>query len=710
MTQWHKAIILGVITGIFGLIVSISPVGNELEEQTGLGILFKLRGVRHPPPEVIVIALDKESAYNLHLPPDPKKWPRSNHARLIQTLASEGASVIAFDIFFDKRLMAGEDRLFSAAIRDASNVILLEYIRKELTPLKGLRNQLISELIVENRVEPSAILANDALELSPFILPKYPSKVSWYWAFDASGTPSLPASAFLVFSLQAYDDLLDLIKKALDQPEIISAGQDQANISSLTGARKLLGLKKDDIITQKKIREFSSILKDIFGKKTLISDIIADELDNSRGFSRDDQRIKTIRALIKMYQGSDSRYLNFYGPARTIATIPYYKALQAVDENPFGQDRPDFKGKAVFIGVSESSQPEQKDGFYTVFSQSNGLDLSGVEICATAFANLLEDISLAQSRISISLFTVLIWGFGIGMISLLLPPLRGMLCILGMIVFYGGIAYFRFKTAGDWFPLAVPVFFQIPMALLCSVSWRYVDIRRAQAIVQMRSEFVSQVSHDIRTPLSIIKGYVDNLRDGVTGGLTEKQKEYLDRISSNTDRLGRLINDLLTTSRIESERIKLKFAPVSLNQIITAAVEDLRPMTTAKDIEIIINSCEEEGFVSGDQEKLRQVVSNLLENAIKYTPAGGHVTVTLKKDLKSFRVSIIDSGIGIPLKEQSRIFDRFYRLEHGSLMDDNGTGLGLFIAKTLVELHGGRIQVTSDVGKGSEFYFTIPIK
>ncbi|MCC7202009.1 MAG: CHASE2 domain-containing protein [Nitrospirae bacterium] len=712
MAKWHKAIILGFVIGVFGLIMTIIPYGDDLEEGLGLGILFKLRGKVPPPPEVVVIAMDKESAVNLNLPHDPKKWPRTYHSRLVQKLVQEGAGVIAFDVFFEDRPLVEEDRLFARTIKDASNVVLLEYLRKELLPLKGRRDQVVTEVTIENKVEPAALLAKEAVALSSFPLPKYPWRVNWYWTIDSSGAPTMPGTAFLVFSLQAYNELTDLLNQALNHTEIVHTEEDKANISSLSGARRLLALKKEDIIAGKKIEDFSKNLKDIFGQKTLISEFIADELGNPDASYKGDKGIKILSALKDMYKGSDEiRHLNFYGPARTITTIPYYQALQSDGKTISGQKPFDFKGKAVFIGVSEINQAEQRDSFYTIYSESKGLDLSGVEICATAFANLLDDTSLQPPGFIIRILTVLIWGAGIGMISFLFPPLKAMLYILGLMIFYAGAAYFRFKTAGIWLPLVIPTMLQVPLAVLAAVVWRHVEINREHQIVQMKSEFISHVSHDLRTPLTVIKGYIDNLRDGITGELTERQKEYLNRISKNAERLSHLINDLLDTSRMESGRVKLKRGSLHLDHLINNVVEDLRPVAAAKNIAIRVNTQNEELEVKGDQEKLEQVVTNLLENAIKFTCPGGHVTINLQKDQRSFTVSIRDTGVGIPPKEQSRVFDRFYRIEeHGCLTEEKGTGLGLYIAKTIVELHGGKIRVTSESGKGSEFSFTIPMR
>ena len=707
--QLRKAVILGFMTGIFGLLVSLMPFGQHLEEDIGLGLLYKLRGTREPPPEVIVISLDKQSADNLNLPRDQRKWSRSLYAELVEKLVAEGADVIAFDIFFGDRPLAEDDIFFARAIKDASNVILLELITKEMIPLKDRSGQVASEMTVENKSEPASLLAKEAVDLAAFPLPKFPLKVSRFWAFDSSDFPTMPTAAFQLFSLQVHDDLIDLLKMAIDHPKIALARNDQASIYAVGVARRLIGLKKEDIVYGKKIHELSIGLKEIFGRKTLISEIIMEELKSPKESSPGPQKIKILKTLIKMYKGSNSRYLNFYGPPRTITTIPFFQALQPDRQRAANQNGFDFKDKVVFIGVSEIFQHEQRDGFYTVFSDPNGLDLSGVEICATAFANLLEDLPIKSPGFLFILLATLVWGLLLGVICFLFRPLTSILYGLGLTILYICMAFFQFKIAGIWFPLVIPIIFQVPLAILGTVSWRFIEINRERKFIQMKSDFVSQVSHDLRTPLTVIKGYIDNLRDGILGDLSEKQRDSLNRISNNADKLTRLINNLLDTSRIESGRVKLKIGNILINGLITNVIEDLMPLARAGNLEIILENPGVECWVRGDWEKLEQVTINLLENAIKFTHTGGRVTITLQKDQKFVKVSIRDTGIGIAPVEQTRIFDRFYRIEQDCPTGAKGTGLGLFIAKTLVELHGGRISVTSEVGKGSEFTFTLPI-
>ncbi|MGB3941209.1 MAG: ATP-binding protein [Candidatus Manganitrophaceae bacterium] len=235
------------------------------------------------------------------------------------------------------------------------------------------------------------------------------------------------------------------------------------------------------------------------------------------------------------------------------------------------------------------------------------------------------------------------------------------------------------------------------------------DITRFKEIDRLKSEFVSHVSHEIRTPLTSIKGYIDNLRDGAAGELNQKQRAYLERMYQNADRLIRLISDLLDLSRIESGKMRIALFPVSIPDLIDDVIGVFRPIAIEKGLQVTVVPFDGEGKVLGDRDKLEQVVINLIDNAIKFTPSGGQITVSLKETAGEIAVSIQDTGIGIPLNEQPRIFDRFYRVEKTSDAVIEGTGLGLFISKTLIEMHGGEIWVMSEKeGAGSEFRFILP--
>jgi len=223
-----------------------------------------------------------------------------------------------------------------------------------------------------------------------------------------------------------------------------------------------------------------------------------------------------------------------------------------------------------------------------------------------------------------------------------------------------------------------------------------------------KSEFLANVSHELRTPLTAIKGFVDNMLDGLTGELNPRQLRYLTRLQANTDRLARLINDLLDLSRIEAGRLELRPTTVQLAPLVQDVVASLRPVAAAQGLQLEAPTTD--AIVWADADKVTQVLMNLLGNALKFTPADGQVTVTVTHDGVAWvQIAVADTGPGIAANDAAHLFDPFYQAAHMDLAKRDGTGLGLTIAKTLVEMHGGRLWVESTVGHGSTFRFTLPV-
>lgn len=239
------------------------------------------------------------------------------------------------------------------------------------------------------------------------------------------------------------------------------------------------------------------------------------------------------------------------------------------------------------------------------------------------------------------------------------------------------------------------------------------DITHEVQVDRMKSEFVANVSHELRTPMTSIKGYVEIMLMGAAGELTAQQRHFLEIVRSNTERLGTLVNDLLDLSRIESGRVKLNYQWLDLREIAHEVVLDVqrRSREENKPMTITLQAVDDLPQVMGDLERIRQVIGNLVSNGYNYTPANGSVTVMLSHQDGEIQVDVKDTGIGIAPDEQPRMFERFYRGEHPLVLATAGTGLGLAVAKTLVEMHHGRIWFTSTgvPGEGSTFSFTLPL-
>jgi len=234
------------------------------------------------------------------------------------------------------------------------------------------------------------------------------------------------------------------------------------------------------------------------------------------------------------------------------------------------------------------------------------------------------------------------------------------------------------------------------------------DITDLKRLENIRKDFVANVSHELRTPVSVIKGYAETILSEGKNLPPEKLVQFTEVIHSHAERLAHLISDLLTLSRIESGAVPLEPVAVSISSAVNRATHLLEQKALSKEVRL----CKTDALVSmpaiqADPDKLDQVLINLLDNAIKFTPAGGTVTVDATDLGDRIRIDVSDSGIGIPPKDIPRIFERFYRVDTARSRELGGTGLGLAIVKHIVQAHGGSITVESSPGKGTTFSFTI---
>ena len=465
MSRLAKGTLIGVAVGIVGIVASGTPAGLYLEENFGLEILFHLRGHRTPPPDVVVVSIDKESADCLDQDPNVTNWPRSLHARLTETLSSNGAAVIVFDVFFEEYSNLEGDLAFADAMRKANNVVLSKRLQSERISLTDMRGKPAGKAKIAREIPPIPLLADASAAVSPYPLPKIPVKVSRNWVFretigDAHA-PTMPVVAFQLYALPASDDLLSLLGEVFpDRTKTLPrSGEDW--VRSIGAVRMI-----------QEVRE-------IFEKEPLAEKRMLDALESPQPRPVDPKRRRILRSLIHLYGGGVSKFLNFYGPTRTIPTIPYYKALELGSTKDLGGPSPEeVAGKAVFVGSSESRQLSQKDGFYTVYTEENGVDLSGVEIAATEFANLVEDMPIRPLPFHYHAITLLAWALGVGILSFVFRPAFAIPGVAALSLLYLGAAEYRFATAGVWYPVVFPLVIQGPIALLGAVAWNYVDLQR----------------------------------------------------------------------------------------------------------------------------------------------------------------------------------------------------------------------------------------
>ncbi len=493
MTQLYRTAVASMLVGAFGMVMSLTPLGMELEENIGLHLLFKIRGKRKAPPDVIIITLDKASADHLHLPSAPRKWPRSMHARLINNLIDSKPAVVAFDMIFSETGPPEQDNAFADAIRKAGNIVLGEWLKTDKVTLIDQSGGHTGNLNIEKIVQPIPLLAQSALASAHFSLPKVPVKVNSYWAYKtgAGDLPTLPVVVFQIYAMRVYDDLIRWLKTV--SPDLT----------------KRLPVSSKNVFAEKNVKDIIRLLRDYFEQKPSIAKSMLERLRVSKTLATDVKKNQILVSLIRMYQSPKSPYLNFYGPAGTIRTISYHQVIETPKNSSGGSILNELNGKVIFIGLSEQLRPEEKDGFYTVFSQPNGLDISGVEIAATAFANILENSPVEPLNRGVHITIVALWGAVLTILCLQFPPVMAAGSVAGLSLIYMGLAHFQFKHHGLWCPLVVPIFFQAPVAFFGALFWKYFQANRERR--NIRTAFGYYLPDDVVNRLA------DNMSD-IRGG------------------------------------------------------------------------------------------------------------------------------------------------------------------------------------------------
>ncbi|MFQ6006983.1 MAG: CHASE2 domain-containing protein [Woeseia sp.] len=456
MPGFKIAATLGLVAGVTGSVLALTSLGSALEQDLGLRSLYAIRGPLEPPPEAVVVSIDKRSADRLGLPPKARNWPRSLHARLTDSLVRRGASVVVFDLDFSE---PRDDDALAVAIARAERVVLFERIDVERIPINHGPEGLAGEILQEQIVQPAEQLRLKAMGLGPFPLPKVPARIDQFWAFKtAAGTvwPTLPAVALQVYTLPALEQFLERLERA--------------------GLRRLdvLAQSRADVRNEKDLRRLMRNLRLEFKKHPEISQRLLEASAMDEGLSPGGRTVLT--ALVKLYGGDDDYHLNYYGPAGTVRTIPYYAVLNS-DDSSAPKSELDLSGKVIFVGESELLSAEQKDGFYTVFSREDGVDLSGVEIVASAFANLLTDRTLRRLSNVTTLSIILLFGGLVGVLAYLLPGVRGVASTLVVGAAYFGSAQLLFTEYNLVVPVLVPLFLQLPLALMMGLFSQYLGAK-----------------------------------------------------------------------------------------------------------------------------------------------------------------------------------------------------------------------------------------
>jgi adenylate cyclase len=463
MPRWLRGVLIGLATGVCGAALVVTPVGTSFEETVGLPWLFKVRGPIAPPPDVAVVAIDGSTGRRLDLPRLPRDWPRTIHAQLIESLVERGAAVIVFDMDFSRVKSGYEDLVFAKAISNADRVVLFERLEGRRKPVERADGTSGGWTWVEEKLPPAPSLALAAKALGPFPLPKLGKTAFQFWVFKSSAgnVPTIAALALQLYALGVYEQWLAVLKEAR------APGTED------------LPMRAEEIEKTYHLPDLMNTFRAAFERDPQLRERVQQLVDRPEAAHENGTTQPLITALAALYDGSSNRYLNLYGPPGTIRTIPYH-ALMGKDGQDAGLPAADLAGKVVFVGYSDLYEPDQPDRFYTVFTGRDGIDLSGVEIMATAFANLLRDDALRQSDAVVAAVLLFGFGFTLGLGIYLLPAMLALALAVAFAALYAASAQWAFNHAYLWLPVATPMLVQLPFAVLVGLMGHYLLGRRKE--------------------------------------------------------------------------------------------------------------------------------------------------------------------------------------------------------------------------------------
>lgn len=455
-----KGLILGWSIGLTGGLLGLSSYGTDFERSVGLDWLFHNRGAIKPPVGAAVIAIDGLTGTRLGISDLPRDWPRSIHGKLVDNLVGLGASTIVFDIDFHKPRSEMDEQLFAEAVRRSNRVVLFQRLTGKRQPVEDTSGKIRGSVWIEELLSPVPSLAAASRGLGPFPLPKLEAAVYEFWVFKSSAreSPTMPAVSFQLHALMVYRQFYRMLENS-GITEYVEIPESPAEISSAEDLRQLM-----------------TGIRGVLTDRPALADNLVRELDQPWVAETADETRRLLGALVAMYLGSNERYLNFYGPPGTIETIPYHAVINGPDINVTAEML-DLSNKVVFVGFSDLYDPGQPDRFYTVFTDDESIDLSGVEIAATAFANLLHDESLQGTDALATLAILFCFGVFITLLIYFTPASLGVpasVVLVGLYVFYAQI---QFNNEQLWLPLATPVLVQFPLALFIGLLTQYLQQR-----------------------------------------------------------------------------------------------------------------------------------------------------------------------------------------------------------------------------------------
>jgi len=283
--------------------------------------------------------------------------------------------------------------------------------------------------------------------------------------------------------------------------------------------------------------------------------------------------------------------------------------------------------------------------------------------------------------------------------------------IMGLVITISALTAYAIGTRYVEDPRMVALMVLLTTAILFIIAIIITNsFERLAEANRMKSEFVGIVSHQLRSPLSNLKWATELLMSGKLGKTEEKQTEYFKILKENSDRMGELIKDLLIVSRIETAKLPIKKVEFSLEDLVKELIKEFRPFAQASNVEIEFQAKRNLPKIFADPSQIRLVIENLSDNAIRYINGKGVVEIKVERKEKNLYLEIRDTGVGIPEEEQKYIFQKFFRSENVLKYQTQGSGLGLYISRAIIEKSGGKIGFKSEENKGSTFWFTLPLK
>ncbi|HTS53168.1 MAG TPA: adenylate/guanylate cyclase domain-containing protein [Burkholderiales bacterium] len=519
---WRHALTVGLVLTILGAALTLVPVLWPLQESFDLWLLFKLRGPKPPPDDIVLVTIDQQSSERITLPRDPvtrdqcsdlrvddapasyeklppphlvMRWPRCVHALAVQALAEAGARVIALDISFRPLLPSGsdrsvnlgeeQDRKLANAMESAGNVLIAQWLDPvAVKQTRALKDRQTDPL--ERPAQISALIESSALGAAPLRLAYgMAGRVNGFATFSQEDGPmsSMPALLLHRSASEVHPELVRLIAKV--KPE----------------DAELLPRTADALEQRRPLQATSLLLRHLIRSQPSLAEALYETLDGADSTGLPAQGRIALRALVDLYAGDPVRYLNFYGEAGTFRSVSYADVLKA-GAGGDGRVARELGGTTVIVGYVDFTPAQRDDHYPTVYTTTDGVKLSGSEILATAVANLASGTSVKLLPLALRLLVTGCFGIALALALLLPSPVRGLFAGFALCAAYLGLALLSFRLAAIWLPLFIPLAFQAPAGILYAVAYHYRDMRRKRD--ELRRLFGKFV------PDAVIEGLLEN--------------------------------------------------------------------------------------------------------------------------------------------------------------------------------------------------------